>query len=147
MISSCPGRKASRPNTRFNTRLERAKNGHEIDAIIGEWVGARDYAEVEKALSEGDVVFTRIYSMADIFKDPHYRARGMLAEAPDDDFGTLTVAAPVPKLSKTPGRITRTGGSIGRDTQAVLTGMLGLSAAEVDRLAADKVVSCGGGRG
>lgn len=129
-------------DVRFNTRLERAKHANEIDAIVGDWVGARSYEEVEKALGAGDVVFTRIYSMADIFKDPHYRARGMLAEVPDDDLGSITVAAPVPRLSRTPGRITRSGGGVGRDTREVLKDVLGLSDTEVDALAAEKVVGC-----
>ena len=129
-------------DVRFNTRLERVKHTEEIERIVSDWVGERDYAEVEKALSEGDVVFTRIYSMADIFKDPHYRARGMLAEAPDDHFGTLTVAGPVPRMTKTPGRITRTGGAIGRDTREVLRSTLGLTDTQIDALAADKVIGC-----
>lgn len=140
------GRADMLEDVRYNTRLERVKNAEEVDAIVGEWVGARSYSEVEQALSGGDVVFTRIYSMADIFKDPHYRARGMLATAPDEDMGTVTVAAPVPRLSKTPGRIARTGGSVGRDTRSVLKGLLGMSDAQVDALAGDRIVSCGGGK-
>lgn len=133
-------------DSRFNTRLERARHGEEIDAIVGEWVAARDYDEVEGALSAGDVVFTRIYSMADIFRDPHYRARDMLAKVPDEDLGFITVAAPVPKLTKTPGRIAWTGGGIGRDTRQVLKNMLGLSDSAIDELAANKVVHCGEAR-
>ena len=136
------GRPDMLEDARYNTRLERVKHAEEVDGIVGDWVAARDYVEVEAALAAGDVVFTRIYSMADIFKDPHYRARGMLAQVADEDLGTLTIAAPVPRLSKTPGRITRTGGSVGRDTRQVLKGTLGLSDAEVDALAESKVVSC-----
>jgi crotonobetainyl-CoA:carnitine CoA-transferase CaiB-like acyl-CoA transferase len=138
------GRPDMLEDARYNTRLERVKHGDEVDAIVGEWVGARDYSAVEQALGAGDVVFTRIYSMADIFKDPHYRARGMLAEVPDEDLGTVTVAAPVPRLTKTPGRISRTGGGIGRDTRSVLSGVLGLSDAELGKLEADQVIACAG---
>ena len=60
-------------DVRFNTRLERGRHGEEIDGIVGEWVAARDYEDVAQVLGAGDVVFTRIYSMADIFRDPHYR--------------------------------------------------------------------------
>lgn len=129
-------------DTRFNTRLERGKHGEEIDAIIGEWVAARAYDEVEKVLGAGDVVFTRIYSMADIFKDPHYKARGMLAQVPDADFGSITLAAPVPRLSKTPGSISRSGGDVGRDTRGVLRDIAGLSDDDIGRLAATKIVFC-----
>lgn len=129
-------------DARFNTRLERVKHGHEMDAIVAEWVGARDYEEVERSLSAGDVVFTRIYSMADIFKDPHYAARGMLARVPDEEIGSITVAAPVPRLSLTPGEIRKTGGPIGRDTRQVLTAVAGVTAAELQQLEKDGVVAC-----
>lgn len=129
-------------DSRFNTRLERAKHGEEIDAIVAEWVGARQYPDVERALSAGDVVFTRIYSMADIFRDPHYRARGMLAQVRDAELGSITVAAPVPRLTRTPGRIERTGGRVGRDTRRVLQGVLGLSDSAIARLAADGIIAC-----
>ena len=129
-------------DVRFNTRAERVKHQQEIEAIVGEWVAARDYAAVEKALSAGDVVFTRIYSMADIFKDPHYAARGMLAKIPDDQFGTLTVPAPVPRLSKTPGHIFKSGGRVGENTREVLRELAGLSDADFARLEQAQVICC-----
>lgn len=127
-------------DVRFNTRLERGRHGEEIDGIVGEWVAARDYEEAAQALAANDVVFTRIYSMADIFKDPHYKARGMLAQVPDEDLGTITVAAPVPRLSKTPGSISHSGGGVGRDTRSVLKKVAGLADEAIARLEAAKVV-------
>ncbi|HTD90003.1 MAG TPA: CoA transferase, partial [Burkholderiales bacterium] len=90
----------------------------------------------------GDVVFTRIYSMADIFKDPHYAARGMLARIPDDDFGTITVPAPVPRLSKTPGHIFKSGGRVGENTRDVLRELTGLDDADIARLEQAQVIRC-----
>jgi len=84
---------------RFNTRIERAKHGAAIDAIVGAWVAGRDYAEMAGRLRCGDVTYTRIYDMADIFADPQYAARGMLAKVPDEELGEVTVPAPVPRLS------------------------------------------------
>ena len=129
-------------DVRFNTRVERVKHQIEIEAIVGEWVAARDYAEVEKELAAGDVVFTRIYSMADIFKDPHYAARGMLMQVPDDNFGTITLPAPVPRLSKTPGRIIKSGGKVGEDTRNVLRELAGMTDADIARLETAQVVKC-----
>jgi crotonobetainyl-CoA:carnitine CoA-transferase CaiB-like acyl-CoA transferase len=129
-------------DVRFNTRGERVKHQAEIEAIVGEWVAARDFTDVEKALNAGDVVFTRIYSMADIFKDPHFAARGMLATVPDDKLGTITLAAPVPRLSKTPGRILKSGGKVGEHTREVLRELAGCSDDEITRLEAAGVVRC-----
>jgi crotonobetainyl-CoA:carnitine CoA-transferase CaiB-like acyl-CoA transferase len=129
-------------DVRFNTREARVKHTQEIEAIVGEWVATRDYAEVEKALSAGDVVFTRIYSMADIFKDPHYAARGMLAKIPDDELGDITLTAPVPRLSKTPGHIFKSGGKVGESTREVLRELTDLSDADITRLDKASVVKC-----
>ncbi|MBI3937799.1 MAG: CoA transferase [Betaproteobacteria bacterium] len=127
---------------RFSNRHERARHCKEIDAIVQEWVGGRTYTEVERIFRAGDATFTRIYTMADIFQDPHYKARGMLARVADEDVGPLTLVAPVPRLSETPGRIRHTGRHIGQDTRRVLKELAGLSDAEIDRLTAARVVHC-----
>jgi crotonobetainyl-CoA:carnitine CoA-transferase CaiB-like acyl-CoA transferase len=127
-------------DARFNTRLERAKNADEIDAIVAAWMGARDYVAAERELAAHDVVFTRIFTMTEIFRDPHYQARGMLARVPDEELGSVTMAAPVPRLTRTPGVVRNSGGRVGRDTFDVLRGILGLSAAEIARLEHDKII-------
>ena len=127
---------------RFNTRKERARHATEIDDIVREWVKARSYAELEQIFRAEDVTFSRIYNMADIFADPHYKARGMLAKVPDEDLGTLTVAAPVPRLSETPGRIRHTGRHIGHDTRAVLKDLAGVTEDYLAKLESERVVWC-----
>ncbi len=128
---------------RFAERRARNEHGAEIDRIVGEWIGARDYTEMEQAFNAQGVTFTRVYSMADCFGDPHFAARGMLARIKDDKLGTVAVAAPVPRLSATPGRIDRSGGEIGENTREVLQEYLALSDAELDELLAAKAISCG----
>jgi crotonobetainyl-CoA:carnitine CoA-transferase CaiB-like acyl-CoA transferase len=54
------------------------------------------------------------------------------------------VAAIVPKLSATPGKIRHSGTKIGSDTRAVLTKIAGLSAGEIERLEAASVIYCEG---
>ena len=126
---------------RYNTRLARIQHAEEIDGIVAAWTGEREYAEVERALSAQDVTFTRIYTMADIFNDPHYRARGMLASIPDEELGSVTVAAPVPRLTRTPGSIKKSGGRVGRDTIEVLRDVLGLAPEEIERLEREHVIA------
>ena len=135
------GRPELAEDPRFSARLERAKNGDEIDGIVGAWVNERDYDDVEREMRKHDVVFTRIYTMAEIFNDPHYKARGMLAQIPDEELGSLTMAAPVPRLTRTPGSIQSSGGRAGRDTFEVLRAVLGLSTHEIEQLKHDKVIS------
>jgi crotonobetainyl-CoA:carnitine CoA-transferase CaiB-like acyl-CoA transferase len=136
------GRPELPTDPRYAERRARSAHGAEIDAIVAEWIGGRDYADVERAFDAHEVTYTRVYSMADIFADPHFAARGMLAKVADDELGSVTVAAPVPRLSATPGRVTRSGGRVGQDTRAVLRDLLSLTETEIDSLQAAGAISC-----
>ena len=95
----------------------------ELDAAIGAWTAQRSVEDVLRALEDAEVPSGRIYTVADIAADPHYRARGMLHEVTMDDGSTLTVPGIVPKLSATPGGHRRNAPDIGQDTDAVLREM------------------------
>ncbi|SDN00936.1 CaiB/BaiF CoA-transferase family protein [Polaromonas sp. JS666] len=105
----------------------------EIDAAIGQWTLGLTVDEVLAALDTVSVPAGRIYTVADIAADPHYRARGMLDELRMDDGSLLAVPGIVPKLSRTPGGHRRNAPQVGQDTDAVLREM-GLSAAQIQAL-------------
>ena len=92
----------------------------EIDAAIGAWTAPRKVAHVLEALNAAAVPAGRIYSAKDIAEDPHYRARGMIQSITTAEGLTLDVPGVVPKLSLTPGAITRRAPALGEDTAAVL---------------------------
>ena len=62
---------------------------------------------------------SRAYTIADIYQDPQFAARGMLQQVPHDVLGHTTQAGIVPRLSATPGRIRHSGPALGADTEAV----------------------------
>ena len=92
----------------------------EIDAAIGAWTQPRQVADVLAALNDAQVPAGRIYTARDIADDPHYRARGMIERVTTADGLTLDVPGVVPKLSATPGAITRHAPALGENTEAVL---------------------------
>ena len=92
----------------------------EIDAAISTWTATRTVDAVLAVLDAASVPAGRIYTVADIANDPHYRARGMLQTITMDDGTTLLIPGIVPKLSRTPGAHRRNAPSVGQDTQAVL---------------------------
>ncbi|MBP6763848.1 MAG: CoA transferase [Rubrivivax sp.] len=92
----------------------------EIDAAIGAWAAQRTVAEVLAALDAADVPAGRIYTVADIAADPHYRARGMLQPLPMPGGRTLTVPGIVPLLSRTPGGQHHAAPALGQHTAEVL---------------------------
>ncbi|UCD68056.1 MAG: CoA transferase [Betaproteobacteria bacterium] len=98
----------------------RALRSAELDEVIGAWCGARDLDEVLAVLDGAGVPSGKIYDVADIVKDLHYRARGMIEEARLADGRTMKVPGVVPKLSTTPGGTRWLGPELGEHTVAVL---------------------------
>ncbi len=145
-LAGAMGRADVLDDPRFRTLVDRNRHARDIDAIVAEWTMQHDAAELEAKLDAAQVPASRIYTMADVFADPHYRARGMLVDAPDEDLDKVTLAGPVPRLSLTPGAIRRSGGRIGQDTRTVLARYAGLKAQELDALEASGVVYTDRGR-
>ena len=106
-----------------------------------------DLKDLEKKLDGAAVPAARIYTMIDVFEDPHYSARDMIVDVPDDDLGSVKLANVVPRLSATPGEIRKAGGQPGVDTAKVLRTYLSLGDADVAALEADGVVFCGTKKG
>lgn len=142
-LASVIGQPQLADDARFRTAVDRNAHHAEIDDIIARWTAMHDLQSLEAMLEKATVPATRIFTMIDIFRDPHFAAREMLATVPDDELGTVTMAAPVPRLSATPGRIQKSGGHVGRDTRQVLTEVAGMSADEIDRLIANNIIGCG----
>jgi formyl-CoA transferase len=105
----------------------------EIDDAIGHWTVELSVDAVLAKLDAASVPAGRIYTVADIAADPHYRARGMLEEIRTDDGDTLTVPGIVPKLSATPGSHRRNAPALGQDTDNVLR-ELGLTPEQIEGL-------------
>lgn len=119
---------------RFADQAARNRNVDLLDSVITEWTRSLPLAEVEAKLQSADVPATRIYTMADIFRDPHYRARDMLVPAPDAELGSVTLAGVVPKLTGTPGAVRWAGRQNGQDTRAILKAFADLSDGEIEVL-------------
>lgn len=127
-------------DARFATAQKRNERPDDLDQIIAQRTTSYSLIELEKILKPAGVPATRIFTIADIFADPHYRARSMLVPAPDDELGTVTLAAPVPRLGDTPGRIAHAGRRAGQDTRRVLAEVAGFDNERIDRLVATKIV-------
>ncbi|WP_397411151.1 CaiB/BaiF CoA transferase family protein [Polaromonas sp.] len=112
----------------------------EIDEAIGQWAAQHTVDEVLALLDQASVPAGRIYTVADIAADPHYRARGMLDERRMDDGSSLMLPGIVPKLSATPGSHRRNAPAIGQDSDAVLK-ELGLSPEQIRGLKEKGIVA------
>ncbi len=101
----------------------RALRGDELDEAIGAWCAAHDLEEVLAVLDAADVPSGKIFDVADIVNDLHYRARGMIEEAKLSDGKPFKIPGVVPKLSDTPGGTRWLGPDLGEHTQSVLSAL------------------------
>jgi crotonobetainyl-CoA:carnitine CoA-transferase CaiB-like acyl-CoA transferase len=125
---------------RFASGSKRPQHIGDILEIAEAWFAARTFDKAVEELRTADIPHSPIMSMADIFRDPHYRAREMIVDVPAEGVGPLPQPAVVPKLSLTPGRVDHAGAALGRHTDEILSGLLGMSAEEIARLRAEGVV-------
>ena len=121
---------------RFDVLKNRAKNSDALDDIIATWTLSLPLEEIERTLAASEIPASRIFSMADIFKDPHYAARQAIVRVKDEVLGDVALAAPVPRLSRTPGKIQHAGRAKGQDTVEVLS-RFGFTIQEIDTLIGD----------
>ncbi|HUY79995.1 MAG TPA: CoA transferase [Ktedonobacterales bacterium] len=123
----------------------RARVAHkvELDEMIAAWVATQPLATVQAILDEAGVPAGPVYSIADIAADPQFQARGMIADIPDPRMpdGHAIMPGIVPTLTATPGAITRPGGGLGADNDAVFRDLLGLDDGAMAQLRADGVIA------
>lgn len=127
---------------RFVDHVARGRNQDELDAIIGAWAACREPDDIIDTLSEAGVISGPINTVAEVVEDPQLRARGMIADHWDERIGRF-VKGPgiVPVLSESPGSIRNAGSSCpGQHNDEIYTGLLGLSAEELEALRTEGVL-------
>ena len=117
----------------------RAERADELDSAIGEWTGRHDADQAIRLLNDAQVPNSKIYSIADIVREPHFCARDMIRDVKLPDGASLKVPGIVPKLSETPGDIEWVGPKLGEHTEEVLSS-LGYSSAEIASLRERRII-------
>jgi crotonobetainyl-CoA:carnitine CoA-transferase CaiB-like acyl-CoA transferase len=118
---------------RYGPKESRLGAREEVNRIVAHWVASLDCETVLARCAEGGVPASLIYSIADIFEDPQYRARGNI-QMQDSRIGPLAVPGVVPRLSATPGEIRFLGEALGAQNTDVFRDLLGLTEDEIARL-------------
>ncbi|MEY4059752.1 MAG: hypothetical protein RL551_999, partial [Pseudomonadota bacterium] len=111
----------------------RVKRVAELDGAIGEWAKTVSTDKALEILDSVSVPAGRIYTIADIASDPHYKARGNIQTIQMQDGSKLDVPGVIPKLSRTPGSIKTLAPDIGENTDEILRS-LGLNEFQVTSL-------------
>lgn len=117
----------------YATHHGRGERQVELDGEIAQWTRTLAADDLLRQMETSGVPAGRIYTAADIARDPHYAAREMIVEVPEPglDGEPVKMQGVVPKLGATPGRITRGSPKLGEHNQAVWGALVG-----AERLAA-----------
>ena len=101
---------------RYATHLARGEHERDLDALVGEWTATMDSDELLAVLREHTVPAGRVYTAADMLRDDHYAARGMVQRHAARTGIDTPMLGVVPKFSRTPGSITDVGPTLGEHT-------------------------------
>ncbi|QWE30372.1 CaiB/BaiF CoA-transferase family protein [Polynucleobacter sp. Adler-ghost] len=107
----------------------------ELDQAIGVWAQTMTTDQALGLLDTVAVPAGKIYTVADIASDPHYKARGNIEHIQMRDGTRLDVPNVLPKLSRTPGSIKTLAPDIGENTDEILQS-IGLTETQVASLKA-----------
>ena len=101
----------------------RVKRVVELDRAIEEWAKTVSTSDALELMDSVAVPVGRIYTVADIANDPHYKARENIQTIEMQDGSKLDVPSVFPKLSRTPGSIKTLAPNIGENTDEILKGI------------------------
>lgn len=133
-LAAAMGRPELADQAAFGAQARRLEARDEVNALVGGWTSSLTRQEVMDRCLAAEVPVGPLNSIADIFADPHYRARGDLVAVDEPELGPVTVPGVLPLMSGTPGRVGSLGPSLGNANEEIYCGLLGLSDKELARL-------------
>jgi crotonobetainyl-CoA:carnitine CoA-transferase CaiB-like acyl-CoA transferase len=135
------GRPDLATDTRFARNQDRVRHRAVLVPLLEEIMKTRRKADWLPALEAAKVPCGAINSLAEVFADPHVRERGMVTQWQHPLAGDLNLVSSPIKLSATPVRTDHPPPLLGQHTHEVLSGVLGLSAAQIEQLQQQGVIA------
>src|SRR5579863_1279007 len=125
----------------FGADGDRYRHREVIAALLEPWFSGRTLAEVAGELAGTSVLWSRYRGFADLVASGELAGNPLLAQITQPGVGPLLAPGSPLVMDGTTGPVPAPG--LGADTGAVLTGMLGLSAGDIQALAARGIVGVG----
>lgn len=128
-------------NPRFAGAAGRLAHQDEIDARLAEWTRERERYALMRELQAAGIEAGVVQDSADLLRDPQLAHRGHWVKLPHVHLGELWFERSGIRFSGGSGALRTPGPNLGEHNDAVLGGVLGLSAAEIARLRESGVVA------
>ena len=130
------GRPDLAKDPRFDTEARRVQNRDALIPLLNAELGRRPAAEWLERLDRAGVPAGRIMSVAEVCESPHLKARGMTVTLAHPKAGPITVMGVPIRLWGTPGAASAPPPLLGQHTEEILTRLLRMPRARVERLRA-----------
>ena len=124
----------------YLTSANRVEHRDALDGIVSEWTGAHEMGALIELLDSEEVPVGPINSIADIFEDPQFAARGSMIEIDDPVMGKLKMPAIVPRMSSGLGQVEHLAPSLGQHNDEVYRDFLGFSPEKLAALKDEGVI-------
>ena len=124
----------------YTTSGGRVEHRDELDGVVSAWTQTYDMRDLIDLLDSEEVPVGAINSIADIFGDPQFAARGSMVEVDDPIVGKLKMPAIVPRMSSGLGRVKHLAPSLGQHNDDIYAGLLGFSPEKLAALKGEGVV-------
>ena len=124
---------------RFASVAGRLAHADELDRCIEAWTVDNDRFDLARRLQDYGIAAGAVLRTREVLDAPHLRARGYVAELDYGEVGRYPTPGLAWRMSATPGRIWRTAPDLGRDSEAVLRELLGMSHARYRALVEKRV--------
>jgi len=124
---------------RFRTMPDRIRSRAALIPIVQEIMKRRSSSDWIGRFAATNVPCGPINNYEEVFQDSQVRDRGLKIEMPHPLSGSMAAVASPMRFSDTPVEYTVPPPLLGQHTREVLSGLLGISEAELDRLAARKI--------
>ena len=111
----------------------------DVHRRLAGWTAGFDDRELATRLQAAGVAAAPVLNVADLLRDPHYRARNTFIEVTHPLGFRETIYGAYVKLSRTPADV-RTGPQIGQDNERVFKGLLGMSEERYQALIDERVI-------
>lgn len=139
-LAKAMGREDMLTDERYYTNSVRLTRFDEVNGIVSDWVRTKTKDELQHLLDECGVPMSQIYSIKDIFADPHYKARENIVEVEHPRLGKVKIPGVVPKFSETPGSIRQIAPDLGEHNDEILKNLLELDEETIAKLKEKKVI-------
>jgi crotonobetainyl-CoA:carnitine CoA-transferase CaiB-like acyl-CoA transferase len=134
-VAKVLGREDLLTDPAFGSTPARAARGAEIDAMVEAWTRGKTKDEVMKLLTDAHVPCAPVRKAHEVIEDPHLTARGLWVEVDHPRRGKTKVPISSIRLhGSAPSEVARVAPTLGRDTDRVLTELLGLRDDELSAL-------------